>query len=130
MITLKENESGQVQISEDVIAVIANTTALDFKGVAAIGNSFADGIAEMLGKKSFSKGVKVEVINDSNIKVSLSLSVRFGYKIPDLIFEVQKKIKSSIEDMTGLCVVQININVTSISFEKEKKTKDSDKEKK
>jgi len=130
MITLRENEDGQVQISEDVIAVISNTVALEFKGVAAIGNNFADGIAEMLGKKNLSKGVKIEIIDNSQVKVSLNLSVRFGYKIPDLMFEVQKKIKSSIEDMTGLCVTQININVTSINFDKEKKDKENSRAKK
>lgn len=116
MIMLKDNESGQVQISDDVIAVISNTAALEVEGVIGTASGFAD----ILGKKNLSKGVKVDV-DDNEVKVSINLSVKFGYKVPDVANEVQKKIKSAIETMTGLTVTQIDVNVTGINFEKEKK---------
>ncbi len=120
MIMLKDNESGQVQISDDVIAVIANTAAFEVEGVVVPENNFAGGIAEMLGKKNLTKGVKTE-IDGEQVKVSINLSVKFGYKVPDVANQVQMKIKSSIETMTGLCVTQIDVNVMGINFEKEKK---------
>ena len=116
MVMIKDDESGLVQISDDVIAIIANTAALEVEGVVTTHS----GIAEILGKKNFSKGVKVE-INDSQVSLAINLSVKFGYKIPDVMLEVQKKIKSSIETMTGLLVTEINVNVIGINFDKEKK---------
>lgn len=116
MIMLKDNESGQVQISEDVIAVIANTAALEIDGVIAN----TGGFTEILGKKNSAKGVKIE-IDGQEVKVSVNMSVKFGCKIPDITLEAQSKIKSSIETMTGLSVTEVNINVTGINFEKEKK---------
>ena len=128
MIVLKENESGKVEISEDVIAIIANNSAVEIDGVASIENGFANGIAEMLGKKGISKGVKIDVDREnSKIRLMISLSVKFGYKIPEVMFKVQEKIKSSIETMTGLCVTQININVLNIIFETVNKNKSKNK---
>ena len=128
MIVLKENESGRVEISDDVIAIIANNSALEIDGVASIENGFANGIAEMLGKKGISKGVKIDVDREnSKIRLMISLSVKFGYKIPEVMFKVQEKIKSSIETMTGLCVTQININVLNIIFETVNKNKSKNK---
>lgn len=128
MIVLKENESGKVEISDDVIAIIANTSALEVEGIAGIENGFANGIAEMLGKKGISKGVKIDIDREnSKIKLVINLSVKFGYKIPEVMFKVQEKIKSSIETMTGLCVTQININVLNIVFETVNKNKSKNK---
>ena len=128
MIKLKENTSGVVEISDEVIAVIANTSALEVEGIAGTENNFANGIAEILGKKNYSKGVKIDIDKENtNIKLAMSLSVKYGYKIPDVIFKVQEKIKSSIETMTGLRVTQININVLNIFFDTENKKKNSKK---
>lgn len=73
-------------------------------------------------KKIFCRGSKIEIDKESlEIKIILNLAVKFGYKIPDVMFKVQEKVKSSIETMTGLCVTQININVLNINFDKETK---------
>jgi len=120
MIMLKDDESGQVQISDDVIAVIANTAALEIDGVVATESNFTENIADLLRKKNFARGVKVET-DDAEIKILINLFVKFGYKIPEVTLEVQKKIKSAIEMMTGLIVSEVNVNITGINFEKEKK---------
>ena len=52
---------GEVKIVDDVVATIAGLAAIDVKGVAGMSGGFVGGIAEVLGKKSLSKGVKVEV---------------------------------------------------------------------
>lgn len=128
MIKLKENTSGVVEISDEVIAVIANTSALEVEGIAGTDNNFASGIAEILGKKNYSKGVKIDIDKENaNIKLAMNLSVKYGYKIPDVIFQAQEKIKSSIETMTGLHVTQININVYNIVFDKENNKKNEKK---
>jgi uncharacterized alkaline shock family protein YloU len=127
MITIKDNEDGQIQISEDVVAVIANTAACEVDGVVAPEGNFASGIADLLKKRNFTKGVKVEIV-DSEVHVCINISVKFGYKIPDVTLTVQKKVKSSIEMMTGLKVVEVDVNIMTINYDKEKKQdKKSDK---
>lgn len=114
---------GSIKISEEVIAIVAGIAASEVEGVAGMSNSFAGGIAELLGKKSFAKGVKVE-LNETTTSVDISLMVNYGCKIPDVAWEVQERVKKSIESMTGLDVVKINIYVDGLIMPKEEKAKE------
>lgn len=110
---------GQIQIADEVIAIIAGTACLEIEGVAGMVGNFAGGIIEKLGKKNFAKGVTVTVENNE-VTVLLSLMIKFNYKIQDVTVEVQKRVKTAIETMTGLTTVAVNINVVGLEFEKEK----------
>ena len=78
------------------------------------------GHTELLGKlsaKSLSKGVRIEV-QDNVVAVRIALSIAFGYSIPDVSRKVQEKVKSAIENMTGLEVSDVNVSITGIETEK------------
>lgn len=109
--------SGQIQIADEVIAIIAGTAALEIDGVSGMVGNFTGGIIEKLGKKNLGKGVLVTV-TENEVKIDLNLIVKSGYKIQDVSAEVQKRVKTAIETMTGLSAVEININVTSLEYEK------------
>lgn len=128
MTELKTNTDsiGQIQIADEVIAIIAGTAAMEINGVVTTSSNFTGDLAGMLGKKNFSKGVKVEVV-ENEVSIDISILVKFGYKIQEVASEVQKKVKTAIETMTGLEAVEINIIVTGVNLEKEKQ-KDKDKE--
>ena len=116
--------SGNIKISDEVIATIAGIAAEEIKGVAGMSGTFADGLVEKLGaKKSFSKGVKVEVIENSVI-IDLDVIVDYGTKIPDVSWEIQENVKNNIETMTGLEVEKVNIHVEGVSFAKQKENDD------
>lgn len=121
LIMIKESDSGQVQISDDVLAIISGTAALEVEGVVGLPSNFSGDIVGLLGKKNFSKGVKIELAQDGNLKIEINLLVKFGYKIQDISLSVQQKVKSAIETMTGLNTSEINIHVTGVNFEKAKK---------
>lgn len=127
MTELKTNADsiGQIQIADEVIAVIAGTAAMEINGVVATSSNFTGDLAGMLGKKNFSKGVKVEVV-ENEVSIDISILVKFGYKIQEVASEVQKKVKIAIETMTGLDAVEINVIVTGVNFEKEKQKDASD----
>ncbi|WZL70415.1 Asp23/Gls24 family envelope stress response protein [Defluviitalea saccharophila] len=113
------NQVGQIQIADEVIAIIAGLAATEVEGIAGMSGNFAGGIAEVLGKKNLSKGVKVEV-GESEVSIDLSLVIKFGFKIPEVAANVQKKVKNAVETMTGLSVIEINLNITGVHFEKNK----------
>ena len=73
------------------------------------------GIAEMLGRKNFSKGVKVEV-GEREAAIDLFIIVKYGVRIPDVAIAAQENIKRAIETMTGLSVVEVNVNVQGVNF--------------
>lgn len=107
-------KSGSVNISDEVVAVMASLAAEGVSGVASMSGGMAVGIAELIGKKNFSKGVKITRADDT-ITLDLSLVVEYGSKIPDVAWEVQEKVKSEIESMTGLKVTNVNVSVDGIS---------------
>ena len=133
-VNISENSevSGNVKISDEVIATIAGIAAEEIKGVAGMYGTFAEGIAEKLGaKKSFSKGIKVEV-TENTVTLDLDIIIDYGTKIPDVSWEIQENVKNNIETMTGLSVEKVNIHVEGVSFENCKENDDlimSDSEK-
>lgn len=118
-------EIGNVKISEEVVAIIAGVAAMDVPGVAGMSGGIAGGIAEILGRKNLSKGVKVEV-GEKEAAIDLYIIVEYGCRIPDVSWHIQEKVKNSVETMTGLDVIEINIHVQGVNIEKENKKDSSD----
>ena len=108
---------GRVNISDEVVAVVSSVASTEIKGVFGMCNSLGGGIAELFGKKSFSKGVKVEM-NENSVKIGVSLTVEFGAKIPDLAWKVQENVKREVENMTGLNVTSVDVFVNGVHFPK------------
>lgn len=107
---------GQVQISDDVVAIIAGLAATECEGVEAMAGNITNELVAKLGMKNLSKGVKVQVTDDG-VYVNLALVLKFGYSIPKVSATVQDKVKSAIENMTGLDVIEVNIRIASVSLE-------------
>lgn len=109
---------GIVTISEDVVSILAGVAAGEVKGVFGMCNTIAGGISEILGRKNLSKGVKVE-LSVPDVKISLSLVVEYGCKIPDVAWEVQEQVKREIETMTSLNVTAVDVFVNGIHIPRE-----------
>lgn len=116
----KLNEVGEIRISEEVVAIIAGIAAMDIPGVVGMSGGIAGGIAEMLGRKNLSKGVKVEV-GDKEAAIDLYIIVEYGCRIPDVSWNIQEKVKETVETMTGLNVVEVNIHIQGVNIEKDYK---------
>jgi uncharacterized alkaline shock family protein YloU len=112
-------ELGSIRIADEVVAIIAGLAATEVEGVAGMSGGIAGGIAEMLGRKNLSKGVKVEV-GEKEAAVDLFVIVEYGVRIPDVAMKIQERVKRSIESMTGLKVVEVNVHVQGVAFPQEK----------
>ena len=124
---INEDNSG-IQISNDVVAVIAGVAVSEVRGVASMQGGFAGGIGEVLsGKKNLAKGIRVET-EDGKVKIDVNIIVEYGTRIPDIAFEIQNRVKKSIENMTGLKVTEVNVHVQGVSIETEKKQEETQKE--
>lgn len=128
VLELEENiktENEGIQISEDVVAVIAGVAVSEVPGVAGMAGSFAGGISEVFsGKKNLAKGIKVEV-TEKNTKIDVNIIVEYGSRIPDVAFEIQKRVKTSVENMTGLNVEEVNVHVQGVDTDVEKNNKEN-----
>ena len=109
---------GQVQIADEVVSVIAGLAATEVEGVAKMSGNITNEIVSKLGMKKLSKGVKVP-ITGTQVDVTLNLVLSYGVSIPKTSQEVQDKVKSAIETMTGLTVSEVNIRIAGIQMDYE-----------
>ncbi len=114
------NDIGAIKITDEVVAIIAGIAATDVPGVTSMSGGIAGGIAEALGRKNLSKGVKVEV-GEKEAAIDLFIIVDYGYRIPEVAWTIQEKVKQAVEEMTGLSVVEVNIHIQGVNIEKEHK---------
>ena len=115
---IKDGNLGEVKIADEVVAIIAGLAAMEVEGVASMAGNATRELISKLGMKSLSKGVKVDVL-DGIVTVSLTLNLLYGYGVKDISVKVQEKVKSSIENMTGLEVADVNIRVAGVKVPEE-----------
>ena len=117
--TLENGNMGQVQIADEVVAIIAGLAATEVEGVASMAGNITNELVSKLGKKSLSKGIRVKV-EDGIVNVNVALNIAYGYSVPKTCKKVQEKVKAAIENMTGLELERVGIQIANVSISKEK----------
>lgn len=113
---LQSNEKiGEVQIADDVVAMIAELAALEVDGVASMAGKATNELLSKVGVKGMHKGARAEVI-DRVVSIELMVNLKYGYNIPTVSGQVQEKVKSAIETMTGLSVADVNIRIVGVDI--------------
>ena len=110
---------GEVHIADEVVAIVAGLAATDVDGVASMAGNITNELVGKLGMKNLSKGVKVDVL-ENVVCVNLNLNLEYGYSIPETCKKVQEKVKTAIENMTGLEVSDVNISIAGVALEEGK----------
>lgn len=112
----KKTDLGTLKINNEVIASIARNAALQVDGVEGIKtNPFLTAL-DFFSKGSHNKGIRLDIA-DGEVKVGVTIVVRFGINIPDVANVVQENIRTAIEEMTGLSVTEVNVNIGDIHSE-------------
>ena len=114
-ITQNGEQLGEVQIADEVVAIIAGLAAMEVDGVASMAGNTPKDFASRLGVKNMSKGVKVDVL-ERIVTVSLALNLKYGHSVLDVSNKVQVKVKSAIENMTGLTVADVNVRIAGVAL--------------
>ena len=112
-----KSENEGIEISDEVVAVIAGVAVSEVPGVASMAGGFAGGISEVFsGKKNMAKGIKVEV-EGKKAKIDVNIIVEYGSRIPDVAYEIQTRAKKAVESMTGLQVEEVNVHVQGVNIQ-------------
>lgn len=119
---VSQPEGGRIIFADDVVATIAALAAADVKGVAGMSGGVVEGFTEKFGKKSLTKGVKVEV-GQEEAAIDISVLIQYGFRIREVCTEIQKAAKTAVETMTGLRVVEVNVFVQAVVFEQNEPTR-------
>lgn len=114
-----KNNLGEVQIADDVVAIIAGLAATEVEGVDSMAGNIPHELISKLGMKKLSKGVRVELLQGC-VNVDLALNLAYGYNIPEISKKVQCKVKEAIENMTGLTVEDVNVRIAGVNMQIDK----------
>ncbi len=113
----RPDEMGQINISEEVLAMIAAAAALDVEGVSALGAGMGGDLSAAVTRKNLSKAVRLGV-NEDKVTVDIALLVSYGSAVPAVARAVQDAICSAVENTSGLQVDCVNVSVTGVTFQK------------
>ena len=121
--TIQDDSSmGEVKIADEVVGIIAALAATEVEGVASMAGNITNELISRLGMKNLSKGVKVDVL-EGVVTVSLALNMKYNYSIMDVSAKVQEKVKSAVENMTGLEVADVNVKAAGVEMESQESAK-------
>ena len=112
---IKSDQVGDVRIADEVVAIIAGLATTEVEGVSSMAGNSTNEIVSRLGMKNLSKGILVEVM-ENEVKVDVAINIAYGYSIPEVSAKVQDKVKSAIENMTGLTVAVVNVRIASVDM--------------
>ena len=113
---IKSDQVGDVRIADEVVAIIAGLATTEVEGVSSMAGNITNEIVSRLGMKNLSKGILVEVM-ENEVKVDVAINIAYGYSIPEVSAKVQDKVKSAIENMTGLTVSGVNVKIAGVNME-------------
>ncbi|MBQ1901192.1 MAG: Asp23/Gls24 family envelope stress response protein [Lachnospiraceae bacterium] len=104
-----------VNVTEEVIAIIAGLAATEVDGVNALAGNLTNGVISKAGANRLSKGVRVAVNAADDLVIKLSLVLDYGYEIPAVCEQVQEKVGSTVENMTGKKVSDVDVHIATVS---------------
>ena len=100
-------DNGTVMISEDVVATIVEHALTEVEGVVKGG-------AEVVGKKSWGKGIRIAIAEDNSLTIGCNIVVAYGESVMDVAKAVQNAISNAVESVTGVTVADVNVNICGI----------------
>ena len=112
---LEKGIIGEVRIADEVVAIIAGLAATEVEGVASMVGNITNELVGRLGMKNLAKGVKVDISPEA-VVVDMALNMEYGYNIPKTSEQVQDRVKTAIENMTGLKVAEVNVRIAGVAI--------------
>ena len=97
-------ENGNVMISEDVVAAIAEHALLEVEGASLLRDI-----------KNRNKGIKILIAEDNSVAISMNITVTFGYSVVEVAASAQSAVTASVENRTGVKVYEVNVNICGIA---------------
>ena len=120
LMSIKADGEGVIQIANDVVSSIAGLAVMEIDGVARLTGNITRELVTKLGRKSLSKGIRLN-FSGNELSVDVSIEVKFGYNIVEVSKNVQDRVKTNVNTMTGLKVSTVNVRVSGIDLDADTK---------
>jgi uncharacterized alkaline shock family protein YloU len=116
MVEKQNNEIslGSITISDDVLTDLAGLTCTRCYGIVGMASqSFHEGVAELLGRESLRKGVRMKHDEDK-VSFNLYVIVEAGINITEVAHNLIDQVKYMVENCTGLDVEDVQVHVQGV----------------
>jgi uncharacterized alkaline shock family protein YloU len=121
MMEFGRGEYGEIRIHNEVITAIARRATLEVEGVEKIASGFKKSLLSFLGRKKFSRGISIERTHENEVKITISIIVKFGANIPEVANKVQSNVKKALEQVAGITPLEVNVEVEGLALEEKVK---------
>ena len=111
---LQSQEHGDVLISEDVIATIVAQAVSEVEGIVGLNVKPGADIADMIGKKTWGKGIKITIAENNSLSVNCNVNIGYGQSVVTVAQAVQDAVVAALESTAGIRAESVNINVCGI----------------
>ena len=113
------NEFGHIDIANDVVAQIAGGAAIECYGIVGMASKhqIRDGLTDILRKENFARGVLVRQDGEDenkNLHIDMYVIVSYGTKISEVAYQVQSKVKYTLDTTLGMAVNSVNVYVQGV----------------
>lgn len=117
---LPESSSGEVRVSNDVIASVAAFACKEIDGFNSLSEGFAAGLGKLL-QGDLNEGVIVRNVNTlrdeyHTVEIDLSVVLNYGFPIQTIASKLQNIVKDKVESSCGVFVSRVNITISGIRF--------------
>ncbi|MDR1247327.1 MAG: Asp23/Gls24 family envelope stress response protein [Clostridiales Family XIII bacterium] len=111
---------GSITITDDVVAACVREAVLRTQGVHELSGGFQDTLSQnILGKELKFKGIKV-ADDEDGVVIDIQIIVDYGVKIPEVAWNLQRRVKNELEEMTDAAVKAVNVIVQGVHLPAEK----------
>ncbi|MFD1928742.1 Asp23/Gls24 family envelope stress response protein [Sporosarcina siberiensis] len=110
-----KNEFGKIDISSEVITQIVGEAAIECYGIVGMASrhQIRDGLTDILRRENFARGVLVRNIGDDT-HIDMYVIIGYGVKISEVAYQVQSKVKYTLQKTIGMNVKSVNIFVQGV----------------
>jgi uncharacterized alkaline shock family protein YloU len=114
--SLMDGELGEIKIHENVIANLVAMATRKIPGVSRLaGSTVVDAIASIVGSRRMqARAITVGIAGDNCVTIDLKLNILVGFRLPDVVQQVQRAVIDNIESVTGMTVTRVNVAVQDI----------------
>jgi uncharacterized alkaline shock family protein YloU len=111
---------GKITIAEEVIAVCVREAVSRTPGVYELFGGFQDTLSQnILGKELKFKGIKISDEEDG-VVLDIQIVVDYGVKIPEIAWDLQRRVKNELEELTDAAVKAVNVVVQGVRMPSER----------
>lgn len=108
------DDLGKITIRDEVLADLAGLTCNRCYGIVGMASqSFHEGVAELLGRDSLRKGVRLKRHED-RVSFDLYVIVKAGLNIVEVAHNLIEQVRYVVESCTGLKVEDVQVHVQGV----------------